>query len=167
MSETIPQPEPAATRRHSTDRPQTRGEQLPASNPQVVAAGALVTLVIGAYALQRYGAERAVLFAAGLGLGVTLFHARFGFTSAWRQLVSVGQGRGLQAHALMLGAGALLFAPILASGASLFGHQPAGFVAPSTLGLFVGSVMFGIGMQLGGACASGTLYASGAGHGPS
>lgn len=125
-----------------------------------------MALAIGSYALQRYGLQQALLFALGLGLGVTLYHARFGFTSAWRQLVSVGQGRGLQAHALMLGTAALLFAPILASGVSLFGDTPAGFVAPITIGLFVGSVVFGIGMQLGGACASGTLYATGAGHVP-
>ncbi len=166
MSETVPPPEPITDRRHSTDRPQVLGERLPAPNARVVTMGGVVALAFGSYALQRYGAERAALFALGLALGVTLFHARFGFTSAWRQLVSVGQGRGLQAHALMLGTAALLFAPILASGASLFGHEPGGFVAPITLGLLVGSVVFGIGMQLGGACASGTLYASGAGHGP-
>jgi uncharacterized protein len=170
MSDTLPTrsvpPAPPVEAAPSTDRPQTRGGSLPPPNARIVAAGASVALAIGLYALQRYGLERAVLFAVGLGLGVTLFHARFGFTSAWRQLVSVGQGRGLQAHALMLATGALLFAPILASGASFFGHEPAGYVAPLTLGLFVGSVVFGIGMQLGGACASGTLYATGAGHGP-
>ncbi len=165
MSETIPRQDPAA-QPPSTDRPQTTGEQLPAPNSKVVAFGGIVALAIGLYALQRYGAERAALLVLGLALGVTLFHARFGFTSAWRQLVSVGQGRGLQAHALMLGTAALLFAPILASGASLFGHEPAGFVAPITLGLLIGAAVFGIGMQLGGACASGTLYATGAGHGP-
>lgn len=167
MSDTIPEAaaEPAPST-HSTDRPQTSGEALPAPNPRVVLGGGLIALAIGSYAWQRYGLQRAVLFVLGLGLGVTLYHARFGFTSAWRQLVSVGQGRGLQAHALMLGTAALLFAPILASGASLFGDTPAGFVAPITIGLLVGSVVFGIGMQLGGACASGTLYATGAGHVP-
>jgi len=165
MSETIPRQDPAA-QPASTDRPQTTGEQLPAPNSRVVVVGGILALAIGLYALQRYGVERAALLMLGLALGVTLFHARFGFTSAWRQLVSVGQGRGLQAHALMLGTAALLFAPILASGASLFGHEPAGFIAPITLGLLVGSAVFGIGMQLGGACASGTLYATGAGHGP-
>lgn len=94
---------------------------------------------------------------------MTLFNARFGFTSAWRQLVAVGQGRGLQAHTLMLGITAVLFAPILAGGAALFGQEATGYVAPITLGLFVGSLLFGIGMQLGGACASGTLYATGRG----
>ncbi|MEX0868504.1 MAG: YeeE/YedE family protein [Nitriliruptoraceae bacterium] len=153
----------ATTTRHRAVAPR---DAMPAANVPVASLGVVIALAIGTFAMQRYGGERALLFAVGLGLGVTLFHARFGFTSAWRQLVSVGQGRGLQAHALMLAVGAALFAPILASGASLFGHSPAGFVAPITLGLFVGAVAFGVGMQLGGACASGTLYATGAGHVP-
>ena len=163
---TAPRYDPSAGQLTARERSPGSGGSLPAPSVRVVTLGGVIAAAIGAYALQRYGLERAVLFALGLALGVTLFHARFGFTSAWRQLVSVGQGRGLQAHALMLGVAALLFAPILASGASLFGHSPSGFVAPITVGLLVGSVVFGIGMQLGGACASGALYATGAGHGP-
>lgn len=150
----------------SVSRSQTAIRELPAPNLTTVGGGGIAAAALGWYTLQRYGVDRAALFALGLALGVTLFHARFGFTSAWRQLVSVGQGRGLQAHALMLGAAALFFAPILAGGVGLFDNQTAGFIAPITLGLFVGSVLFGIGMQLGGACASGTLYATGAGHVP-
>src|SRR6478736_5092558 len=37
-------------------------------------------------------------------------------------------------------------------------------LAPIGWGLFVGSFMFGVGMQLGGSCASGTLFAIGTGH---
>ncbi|MEX2533771.1 MAG: YeeE/YedE family protein [Nitriliruptoraceae bacterium] len=166
MSDTTAENIDLATKRNAFDRSQTDQVQLPDPNAPVVFLGGLTALGIAWYALQRYGIERAALFAVGLALGVTLFHARFGFTSAWRQLVSVGQGRGLQAHALMLGTAALLFAPILATGATFFDHTPTGFIAPITLGLLIGSILFGIGMQLGGACASGTLYATGAGHGP-
>ena len=146
------------------DPPRT-APSLPAPQLGLAAAGSLGALALAWYAFQRYGPDRALLLGIGVALGVTLFHARFGFTSAWRQLVSVGQGRGLQAHTLMLGTAVVLFAPILAGGAGFFGDA-SGFVAPITLGLFVGSVLFGIGMQLGGACASGTLYVTGSGHGP-
>ncbi len=151
---------------HHSDRPGLGAATLPPPSVGVVATGGLAALGLGWYAFLRYGADRATLLAIGVALGVTLYHARFGFTSAWRQLVSVGQGRGLQAHTLMLGVAAVLFAPILAGGVGLFGTAPSGFIAPITLGLFVGSVIFGIGMQLGGACASGTLYATGSGHVP-
>ncbi|QUH05938.1 YeeE/YedE family protein [Saccharopolyspora erythraea] len=110
------------------------------------------------------GAKLAVLAALGLALGLTLFHSRFGFTSAWRQLVSVGQTSGIRAHLLMLAAASVLFAPILAGGVAFFGGTPEGNVEPLGLGLVVGAVLFGIGMQLGGACASGTLFAVGGGN---
>jgi uncharacterized protein len=128
--------------------------------------GVLGSTVLAWYAYQRYGIARAGLFGLGLLLGVALFHARFGFVSAWRQLVAVGQGRGLQAHALMIATASVLFAPILARGEGFGGVATAGYVAPITLGLFVGAALFGVGMQLGGACASGTLYATGSGHVP-
>ena len=62
----------------------------------------------------------------GLALGLVLFHSRFGFTSAWRQLVAVGQGKALRAHMLMLAVACTLFAPVLAGGVTL-----AGPAAPS------------------------------------
>lgn len=150
------------------DRPGTSAaaSRLDAPNVPLALAGALAATALGVFIQQRHGLDRALLFGLGLGLGVTLFHARFGFTSAWRQLAAVGQGRGLQAHTLMLAVAVVLFAPILAGGVGLFGSTPAGYVAPITLGLVAGSVLFGIGMQLGGACASGTLYATGSGHVP-
>jgi uncharacterized membrane protein YedE/YeeE len=141
----------------------------PAAGPidvRTTGIGVLGSSVLAWYAYQRYGIARAGLFGLGLLLGAALFHARFGFVSAWRQLVAVGQGRGLQAHALMIAAASLLFAPILARGEGFGGIATAGYVAPITLGLFVGAAMFGVGMQLGGACASGTLYATGSGHVP-
>ncbi|MEY2966958.1 MAG: hypothetical protein RLY50_1008, partial [Actinomycetota bacterium] len=110
------------------------------------------------------GSAKATLFVVGLALGVTLFHSRFGFTSAWRQLVAVGQGRALQAHTVMLGLAVVLFAAIFEIGSGWFGTTPDGFYAPITLALFVGAALFGIGMQLGGSCASGTLFATGSGN---
>ncbi|MGH3505617.1 MAG: hypothetical protein ACRDO2_00260 [Nocardioidaceae bacterium] len=55
-------------------------------------------------------------FLLGMGLGLALFHSRFGFTSAWRQLVAVGQGKALRVHTLLLAATAIAFAPFLAAG---------------------------------------------------
>ena len=101
--------------------------------------------------------------ALGLALGFTLFHSRFGFTSGWRQLVAVGQGAAIRAHMLMLGTAAVLFAVILASGFALAG-EPRGFTSPIGIGLVVGAFLFGVGMQVGGSCASGTLFAVGSGQ---
>jgi uncharacterized membrane protein YedE/YeeE len=111
-----------------------------------------------------YGAKPGVLLILGLLLGLALFHSRFGFTSAWRQLIAVGNGQGLRAHALLLGTAATVIALICGSGAGLFGSKPAPVASPLGLALLVGATLFAIGMQLGGACASGTLFAVGAGQ---
>ncbi|HET7327585.1 MAG TPA: YeeE/YedE family protein [Nocardioidaceae bacterium] len=110
------------------------------------------------------GLPQAGLLLLGLGLGFVLFHSRFGFTSAWRQLVAVGQGKALRAHTLLLATTAILFAPFLAAGVSPTGVDVAGYVAPVGVGVVAGATIFGLGMQIGGACASGTLYAVGSGH---
>jgi hypothetical protein len=99
----------------------------------------------------------------GVALGFTLFHARFGFSSAWRQLVAVGQGVTLRAHMLMLAVASVLFTVLLSGGWSLAG-TPHGFVQPVGLALLVGAFLFGVGMQVGGSCSSGTLFAVGSGQ---
>lgn len=103
------------------------------------------------------------LYIIGLALGVTLLHARFGFTSAFRRLMSVGNVQGLQAHMVMLAVATTLFAIILSTGFSFTGSTPTGYVSPVGVSVLVGAFMFGIGMQLGSGCASGTLYSVGGG----
>ncbi|SOD60506.1 hypothetical protein SAMN06297387_102153 [Streptomyces zhaozhouensis] len=119
---------------------------------------------LDAYVFARHGAKPGVLLLLGLGLGFALFHSRFGFTSAWRQLIAVGNGAGLRAHTLLLGTTATLFALIIGTGSGLFGSEPAPSAGSLGIGLLVGAFVFAIGMQLGGACASGTLFAVGSGQ---
>lgn len=152
----------------STDRPATRAaraEPAPAPQTRVVIAGLLGALVLGGAVWTRSGGVTATLFAVGLAFGFVLFHSRFGFTSAWRQLVAVRQGAGLRAHMLMIAVAATIFAPILATGASFgAGTTPTASLAPIGFGVVVGAFLFGLGMQIGGACASGTLFAVGSGQ---
>jgi len=130
-----------------------------------VLTGAVVVAAALGYGVERVGETRMLaLYAIALLLGVALYHARFGFTSAFRQLVTVGQGAGLRAHMLMIAAASLLFAPILAYGIGVGGIHPSGYVYPLGLSVAVGAFMFGVGMQLGGACASGSLYTVGGGE---
>ncbi len=128
----------------------------------VATAGGL--LAAGALALTAsYGGRHALLFVLGGALGLVLYHALFGFASSWRALASEGRGAGLRAQMAMLALASLLFLPALAEG-SLFGQPLRGAVAPAGLSVLVGAFLFGIGMQLGGGCASGTLYTVGGGN---
>ncbi|WP_027965030.1 YeeE/YedE family protein [Halalkalibacillus halophilus] len=127
--------------------------------------GALIaSAILMVHLMTSYDGVQALLLVIGLLLGYTLFHARFGFTSAFRRFMSVGNGQALRSHMVMLAVAVTLFAPILAFGISFFGTGASGYVAPIGISLLVGAFMFGVGMQLGGGCASGTLYAVGGGR---
>lgn len=107
--------------------------------------------------------RQAALFLVGVWAGVALYHASFGFTSAWRLFIADRQGAGLRAQMLMLALTCLVFFPVLAGG-SLAGHPVRGSVSPAGVSVLAGAFIFGIGMQLGGGCASGTLFAVGGGN---
>ncbi|HEY1611232.1 MAG TPA: YeeE/YedE family protein [Paraburkholderia sp.] len=131
-------------------------------NPKPLAI-ALALVVLGAiYLAQTVSMVQAALYVVGALLGITLYHAAFGFTSAWRVFIADGRGAGLRAQMVMLAIGVLLFFPALAAG-TLFGHPVVGEVSPAGTSVIVGAFMFGVGMQLGGGCASGTLYTVGGG----
>ncbi|SBW12362.1 conserved membrane hypothetical protein [uncultured Alphaproteobacteria bacterium] len=124
---------------------------------------ALALLALGAWYLDAaFGARQAALYLVGGALGATLYHAAFGFTSSWRVFLADGRGAGLRAQMAMLAIACALFFPALAAG-SLFGAPVRGFVSPVGVSVVAGAFLFGIGMQLGGGCASGTLYTVGGG----
>jgi uncharacterized protein len=147
-----------------TKGPKKGSTELNPPQTSLVAGGLAVAAILGVYLLFTQEIAQTVLLVLGLLLGYTLFHARFGFTSAFRRVMSVGNGQALRSHMLMLAVAVTLFAPILATGYTFFGGEAAGYVSPVGVSLIVGAFMFGIGMQLGGGCASGTLYAIGGGR---
>jgi uncharacterized membrane protein YedE/YeeE len=84
------------------------------------------------------------------------------FTSAWRVLIADGRGEGVRAQMLLLALTCAVFFPLLAQGQA-FGVPLTGLVQPPGVPVAVGAFIFGIGMQLGGGCASGTLFSVGGG----
>ncbi|SHE65024.1 hypothetical protein SAMN02745148_00889 [Modicisalibacter ilicicola DSM 19980] len=130
------------------------------SLPALTAIALLVAiLVIGA----TFGTRLGALMLVGGAFGAVLYHAAFGFTGAWRVFISERRGRGLRAQMVMLAVAVVLFFPPLAAG-TLFGMPVSGYVAPIGVSVLVGAFLFGIGMQLGGGCASGTLFTVGGGN---
>jgi hypothetical protein len=145
------------------DRPVTQAPGRRPFNPGIT-GGAFAAIVLGALYLERaIGWRQADLFLIGAGAGVILYHAAFGFTSSWRAFVATGRGAGLRAQMLMLGATTIVFFPLLSSGHA-FGQTLRGSVSPVGVSVVVGAFLFGVGMQLGGGCASGTLYTAGGGN---
>lgn len=124
---------------------------------------ALTLIVLGeVYLTAAVAWRQGVLFLVGAGAGVVLYHAAFGFTSSWRALIAEKRGDGLRAQMLMLALTCTIFLPVLARG-HIFGQPVRGAVSPVGLSVIVGAFLFGVGMQLGGGCASGTLYTAGGG----
>jgi uncharacterized protein len=143
------------------------------NSPQMVPAGikkissemilALVILVAVSIVLTSLDSGRqALLFLTGAALGFVLYYADFGFTGAFGAFIKERATAGFRAILLMLGVAAVLFFPFLADG-NLFGGAVVGNVAPAGISVVVGAFLFGIGMQAGGGCSSGTLAHLGAG----
>jgi len=125
---------------------------------------AFLLLVVGALFLQSaVGGRQVLLLIVGAALGLTLYHAAFGFTSAWRVFINERRGAGLRAQMVMLAVAVVLFFPALGAG-TLLGTPVTGLVAPAGVSVVFGAFIFGIGMQMGGGCASGTLFTVGGGN---
>ena len=128
---------------------------------------AVLLLVIGIFAVSlflqhEFSLKQALLFLVGIGLGMTLLHAAFGFSGSWRTLVRERRSEGVRGQVMLLALTSMLFFPIL--GKAFPDLAASAAVAPVGVSVLVGAFMFGVGMQLGGGCGSGTLFTVGGGH---
>jgi uncharacterized membrane protein YedE/YeeE len=144
----------------TTPAPVALGSKALVPGPAAITAAAIV---LAAWYLNAVVSWRqAALFIVGAFAGVVLYHAAFGFTSAWRVFIADRRGSGLRAQLLMLAITCVVFFPLLAQG-TVFGQTVRGSVSPIGVGVAAGAFIFGLGMQLGGGCASGTLFSVGGG----
>ncbi len=121
--------------------------------------GLAVLVVLSAQA----GSNRtAIAGVIGAFAGIALYHASFGFTSAWRRIVTERRGAGLRAQMILIAATALVSFPLIAFGSDI-GISARGFILPFGVSAAFGAALFGAGMQLGSGCGSGTLYTAGGG----
>ena len=131
---------------------------------RLVAGGAAIFIVVGAALIaQAISLRQGALLLIGAALGVALYHSSFGFTGGWRSFVGSRRAAGIRAQMLMVGIATLFIMPLLSLG-QLGGQPVVGALGPIGVSLVFGAVMFGFGMQLGGGCASGTLFAAGGGN---
>lgn len=131
-------------------------------NRRSIGIAGVLSCMLFLYLNVNYGWRQSALFLVGVAAGVSLYHAAFGFTAAWREVAKTGRGAGLRAQMLMLAAAVLVFTPLIAQG-ELWGINLRGNVSPLNVAVIYGAFLFGLGMQLGGGCASGTLYTAGGG----
>ena len=135
----------------------------PAVNQGPAAIAAVAIALAAVYLNLAVNGRQALLFLVGAAAGVALYHAAFGFTQSWRMFITDRSGAGIRAQMLMLAVTCLVFFPALGNGHA-FGQTLRGSVSPVSVSVVVGAFLFGLGMQLGGGCASGTLYSAGGGN---
>ena len=129
-------------------------------SPLLVVGGAIVA---GAAVIAfLVSATQALLFLTGGLLGFALYHASFGFTGGWKRFATEGRSRSMRAQFLMIALTAIVFIPLM-SGLSPFDRSFVGAWAPVGVSVVLGAFIFGLGMQLGGGCGSGTLFTVGGG----
>ncbi|WP_428688426.1 YeeE/YedE family protein [Roseibium sp.] len=125
-----------------------------------IATGLLALVALGAYS--EAGPRQAAATLIGAVAGLSLYHASFGFTAAWRRIVTERRGAGLRAQFVLILLTCAVSFPLLVWGRTL-GWPAGGFVFPFGVAAALGAFMFGAGMQLGGGCGSGTLFTAGGG----
>jgi len=145
------------------DSPLSDVRDAPPINRRTLGVGAGLSCIIVTYLSQSYGWRQAALFGVGVGAGLVLYHAAFGFTSAWRNTLRTGRSSGLRAQMLMLAVTTAVFLPLLAGGQA-WGLELSGSIRPLNISVAAGAFLFGVGMQMGGGCASGTLFTVGGGN---
>jgi len=110
----------------------------------------------------EFNIKQALFFIVGIALGLTLMHAMFGFSGGWRIFIRSQRSVGIRAQILLVILSSVLFFPIVGGLFSeISGHAALGQIGVSVV---IGAFLFGIGMQLGGGCGSGTLYTVGQGQ---
>jgi len=129
--------------------------------PVALLAAGFILLLALACALAVDG-RQGLLALVGAGFGFALYHGSFSFAGGWRAAIVRGRTGSIRAQMLAIGLASIAMLPLLARGEFL-GQPLAGAVGPLGLSLAVGALMFGFGMQLGGGCASGTLFTVGGG----
>ena len=122
----------------------------------------VAVILIALFMQITFATKHASLFIIGTALGVSLYHASFGFTGGWRKFIQERQSASVRAQLLLFGICTLLFFPVLGEFFSDAAVQ--GAIAPVGVSVMIGAFLFGIGMQLGGGCGSGTLFTVGGGH---
>ena len=130
------------------------------TSPDLPVFAAASTALIGvASILARDGNWRSVaLLLVASALGIVFLTTGFGYTGAFRAWIARRDGSGLAAGIAVAMVAALVIVPV----ASLIPGY-SGFEAPIGLPLIGGAALFGVGMQWGNGCGSGTLYTAGGG----
>ena len=130
----------------------------------VLTYGIIFSILFSYILYSGVGDRHLYVFLIGLGLGISLFQAAFGFTGGWRNFIEKRDSKSLRAQIIMLALAVLIFSFFINSKSFFYDGTMIGAIAPVGVSVLVGSFIFGFAMQLGGGCGSGTLFTAGSGN---
>ena len=126
--------------------------------------GLFLSIFLSNFVYQELGVRHLLVFFVGLGLGIILYHASFGFTGGWRDFIENKKSNSLRAQIIMLAFATILFSLSINTKSFIYDGNMIGAIAPVGISVIIGSFIFGFAMQLGGGCGSGTLYTAAGGN---
>ena len=130
----------------------------------VLIYGILFSILFSYILFNSVGDRHLYVFFIGLGLGVSLYQAAFGFTGGWRNFIEKRDSKSLRAQLIMLALAVVVFSIFINSKSFIYDGTMIGAIAPVGTSVVIGSFIFGLAMQLGGGCGSGTLFTAGSGN---
>ena len=130
----------------------------------VLVYGVLFSVLFSYILFNSVGDRHLYVFFIGLGLGVSLYQAAFGFTGGWRNFIEKRDSKSLRAQLIMLALAVVVFSIFINSKSFIYDGTMIGAIAPVGTSVVIGSFIFGLAMQLGGGCGSGTLFTAGSGN---
>ncbi len=123
----------------------------------LVLAGAIVVAVWAG----RADPELAIFWLFGMAFGFVLQRSRFCFTSAFRDLFLLRDGRVMKGVIVGMSVAAIGFSVVMSDqlpNARIGAVMTEAHASPLAISLAVGGVAFGLGMVLAGGCVSGSMY---------
>lgn len=136
----------------------------------------LIAMILFGFYLNGKNSNLPLSLTTGLILGYILTRSRYGFAGGIKRLYLTGEGSLTRALLLMfalsiIAVGGIHFAAAqkgaVVAAKAVEGSMVipgTGFIQAASLLTLIGGILFGIGMMLGGGCASGTLTDSGEGY---
>lgn len=124
----------------------------------------IVMLSFSYWLANSFGMKWGVLAIIGFFLGFTLSFSRFGIVAGWRDMLTMSNSYYVRIHLITIALEVVLFTLCLSFSHAFFGGKMVGNITAISIPFLVGAFVFGIGMQIAGACASGTLYCCGEGR---
>lgn len=79
----------------------------------IVLVAIFSTLAISLLLQYEFSLKQALFFLVGIGLGLSLMHAMFGFTGGWRMFIRSRHSVGVRAQILLVSFSSILFFPVV------------------------------------------------------